>query len=64
MSKSTDKTPTPETPDPDPAESTVEMPAITIVPELTTPPDTIVMPASKQPKKPHLGDDDDHPTKK
>lgn len=67
MSKPTDKTPPKPAPDPDPSESTVEMPAITVVPDLTAPPDTIVMPAYKRPKSPHLGQDDaddEHPKKK
>lgn len=57
MSKPTDKTP--NEPEKNPIDSTVEMPALTVVPELTTPQDTLVMPAYKQPKKPHLGHDEE-----
>ena len=39
-------------------ESTVCMPGLKIIPDLTVPPATVVMPAYKAPKTPHLGDDD------
>ncbi|WP_020474399.1 hypothetical protein [Zavarzinella formosa] len=57
MSKPTDKRSPEPTPEKEPSESTVEMPMMRIVPDLSEPQDTLVMPAFKLPKKPHLGND-------
>lgn len=57
---STPSTPTPPTPDPEEVDlhSTTEMPAFKLTPELSEPPETLIMPAFKLPKKPHLGNEE------
>jgi hypothetical protein len=58
MSKPTDnRTPDP-TPEEDSVESTVRMPGLKIIPDLSVPPATVTMPALKVPKAPHLSDDE------
>jgi len=58
MANPADKQPTEPGDDADPLNSTVEMPEINIVPHLSAPPETIIMPPLKRPTTPHLGDDD------
>lgn len=56
MSNPADKQPPVPADEADPLNSTVEMPPMKIVPDLSVPPDTVLMPPIMRPKTPATGE--------